>query len=113
MWVGSRMVLAGACVLSSVALTGCGDDKHTARGDDAVKVSKANYDKITTGMELHEVEKILGVGNQRQDNILTMPDGRKIRGGADGMVLTWGDETCGISMILVDNKVTVKSSRGL
>jgi hypothetical protein len=113
MLVRSLIVLAGVCVLSSIALTGCGDDKDGTSQDDGGKITRANYEKISKGMELDQVEVILGIGEQKMDNILTMPDGTKHRAGQGGMVLTWGDKAKGITMILVDNKVTVMTSHGL
>ena len=88
------LLVAGlACVL----VAGCGD-----------KVSKSNYDKISSGMTLAEVEGILGKGAEEAG-----------LGGAVGnlagsfKIMSWKDGEKMITVTFANDKVTAKAQKGL
>ena len=81
------------------------------------KVTKANYDKITDGMSLEEVEKILGKGTKETGDgtnvaaqfgvhVESAPKGK-------GDTYTWESGTKSITITFVNDKVTHKTSSGL
>jgi hypothetical protein len=71
------------------------------------KVSKSNYDKITTGMSKADVEKIMGAGEKASAGISV--------GGLDitGDVYTWKDGDKQITVVFKDEKVVSKTSQNV
>ena len=90
----TALVLAGF-LLAFVA--GCGG-----------KVTKSNYDKVTTGMTLAEVENILGKGAEQAGGGGVLG---KITG--SGKVVTWEDGEKVITITFINDKVTTKLQKGL
>lgn len=92
------------------------------------KVSKANYEKVATGMTEAEVEAILGPGEEQSSVSLETPD-VKIGGGtvdgvkipeakAQGMKMSgkqkvWKDGTRIITVQFINGKVSGKGQMGL
>ncbi|MHC4444956.1 MAG: DUF3862 domain-containing protein [Planctomycetota bacterium] len=72
------------------------------------KVTQENYDKINNGMTLDEVQKILGKGTEKSG----------ISGAAGNVtgsakILTWGTEEKGITITFANDKVILKTQKGL
>jgi hypothetical protein len=96
------LVVAFFCAL----LTGCQS-----------KITKANYEKVTEGMNLKEVENILGEGTKLGDASGTaaqfgvnLPAAKTV-GGGDTYYWESGDKK--ITVIFVQDKVKWKDSKGL
>ena len=97
-----------AIVITCAFLSGCSSSK----------VSKANYDKISTGMSVAEVEAILGPGEvlsksevkAPEINIpnVTIPDMSM-----SGKSIVWKDGFKVISIIFINDKATGISQLGL
>lgn len=96
MQMSGKLIGVAVLALLVVALSGCG------------KVTKANYDKIETGMTLNQVEDILGKGTEEAGI-----------GGAIGnvagsaKVMKWGDEQKSITVTFANDKVVAKLQKGL
>jgi len=96
MRMSGKLIGVAVLALLVVALSGCG------------KVTKANYDKIETGMTLNQVEDILGKGTEEAGI-----------GGAIGnvagsaKVMKWGDEQKSITVTFANDKVVAKLQKGL
>ena len=97
--MSKRIVVCSLVLVGLVLITvpGCGS-----------KVSKANFDKITTGMTMAEVQKILGKGEAQASA------GGAIGGmvGA-GSIYKWTDGDKSITVTFVNDKVTAMASNGL
>ncbi len=92
-------LLASLVVLGLLAsvLTGCGS-----------KVSESNYEKIKTDMTRAEVEAILGEGTE------TSGGGASIGGiSASGTVVTWKDGEKSITVTFANDKVVMKTKKGM
>jgi len=88
-------------------------------------ITQANFDKITPGMTLAEVEAILGPGTETAGVGTTLPaappgpDLPAVPGvaGPDGKMsakwMKWGDDKRHILIGFVNDKVAFKTSRGL
>ena len=87
------LVLGLACVM----LAGCGS-----------KVSKDNYDKISTGMTTSEVEAILGKGAEE-----AAAGGALGNLGGSAKVMVWKDGDKTITVTFVNDKVSLKAQSGL
>lgn len=72
------------------------------------KVSKENYDKIQTGMTYDQVKSILGSGTEASGGGIAVGDLA-----ASGKVVTWGTEDKQIMVTFVNDKVTLKTMKGL
>lgn len=72
------------------------------------KVTKANFDKITEGMELADVEKILGQGTKQGDGVgVANQFGVEIpvaRGNSNTEIYSWESDTVSISIPFVAGK---------
>ena len=90
------IILAGL----TVSLVGCGGSR----------ISRANYDKITNGMTLEQVQGILGSPGEKASADVKLP-GVEIRVGAE--VYTWRDDGRKITVVFDDGKVSAKSQEGL
>lgn len=79
------------------------------------KVTKANYDKITDGMTLKEVEAILGEGSLQGDGSGTAAQfGVHLApAGGRGKTYVWESGDKSITVIFVDDKVKFKDSKKL
>lgn len=87
------------CLLAAFVLAGpigCGS-----------KVSKSNYDKITDGMTMTEVENLLGKGEKATAGVSV--------GGISitGDVYAWKDGDKAITVVFKDGKVVGKSSTNI
>ena len=71
------------------------------------KVSKSNYDKITNGMTMEEVEKIMGKGEKASAGVSV--------GGLSvtGDVYIWKDADKEITVVFKDGKVVGKASKNI
>lgn len=103
----TRLLLPLACVLALLVGPGCED-----------KVTTESYDQIKTGMDMVEVEDILGGSGELQaaagvgigaDGLPQMQ--RKDDG--DTKTYLWGDENQGIIVQFKDGKVSYKRKIGL
>jgi hypothetical protein len=106
----------------------------TAVGCGGTGISKANYDKISTGMSVKDVEGILGKGSEEAGADLSklVPD-FKVPGDKDGKgeapfgidvggmvknmmnqkVIKWGDDKKFIVVVFIGDKVVAKNQQGL
>jgi hypothetical protein len=117
--IRNRIVLAGAIIALMVA--GCNRNKSLTR---------ANYDKITSGMALAEVEKLLGGPGEQEGGDLGLAEGSGVAGAAGiggdlgsmsqprskDKIYKWGNDTRWIKVTLRDGKVaqgTFKTEEGL
>lgn len=98
----TRACIAIACVL---VLAGCES-----------KVTQENYDKITVGMSLAQVEEILGSG-EPQDSSGTSIESSGLTSGAnvnpDAKTYVWQSEGKQIIVNFMKDKVVSKNKRGL
>src|SRR5262245_12487118 len=76
------------------------------------KVTKANFDKIIEGMDLAEVEKILGQGSKVGDGVgvanqfgIDLP---VAKGNANTEIYTWESDNASITVYFFDGKVKNK-----
>jgi hypothetical protein len=94
----TRKMVIGLVLLGLVLPTvvGCG------------KVNQKNYDKITDGMTLDEVQDILGKGTLETGAAGALGD---IAG--SGKVMKWGDEKKSITVTFANDKVVGKTQQGL
>ena len=72
------------------------------------KVSKENFDKVTTGMTQEQVEGILGEGTEEAGGGGTLGN---LTGSAK--VITWKDGEKAITITFVNGKMTAKVPKGL
>jgi len=84
-------LLAGGLALGM--LSGCGS-----------KVTKSNYDKVTTGMTVQQVQGILGTGQEQAGGGI---------GNLTGKVMVWKSGDKKITVTFVNDKVTAKAESGL
>ena len=101
---GGLAILLGLCL----AAAGCGKSK----------ITKENFDKITTGMTLSEVEAILGEGsNQSGDgSVVAAQVGVDVSGGAAAPATVdylWEKGKKSITVTFRQGKVVTKKSSGL
>ena len=74
------------------------------------KLNKDNYDKISNGMSVSQVESILGKGeSQASSNV----DLGEYGGNICSEVMTWQPGTKEISITFSNNKVMAKAQNGL
>jgi hypothetical protein len=91
--------------LICIALTGCKS-----------KITKANYEKVSEGMNLKEVENILGEGSKLGDGSgIAAQAGVNLPGAATGRgdTYVWESGDKKITIIFVQDKVKWKDSKGL
>ncbi|UCD30609.1 MAG: DUF3862 domain-containing protein [Planctomycetota bacterium] len=72
------------------------------------KVTQENYDKISTGMTLDEVQKILGKGTEKSGVGGAIGDLS-----ASAKTITWGSEEKNITITFANDKVVTKTQKGL
>jgi hypothetical protein len=89
--------LAVLAVTCSLLLAGCGS-----------KVSKSNYDKITTDMTEEQVKAVMGEPTEQQSQSAALP----------GMALSakklvWKDGNKAITVDILNGKVAAKASNGV
>jgi major membrane immunogen (membrane-anchored lipoprotein) len=94
-----RYLLNTFIVFSLVFLTACSG-----------KLTKENYDKISTGMSLSEVENILGKGESQASSNIDMGE---FGGNVRSEVITWQKWTKVISITFSNGKVMSKAQTGL
>ena len=94
----TRRMVIGLALLGLVLPTvaGCG------------KVNQKNYDKITNGMTVEEVQDILGKGTPEAGAAGALGD---ITG--SGKVMKWGGEKKSITVTFANDKVVAKTQKGL
>jgi protein involved in sex pheromone biosynthesis len=74
------------------------------------KINKDNYDKISNGMSISQVESILGKGeSQASSNV----DLGEYGGNISSEVMTWQSGTKVISITFSNGKVMAKAQNGL
>ena len=74
------------------------------------KINKENYDKISNGMSVSQVEKILGKGeSQASSNV----DLGEYGGNVSSEVITWQSGTNVISITFSNGQVLAKAQSGL
>lgn len=74
------------------------------------KINKENYDKISNGMSVSQVEKILGKGeSQASSNV----DLGEYGGNISSEVITWQSGTNVISITFSNGQVLAKAQSGL
>jgi hypothetical protein len=91
-WIGVAMMIG----LLLALVSGCS------------KVSKENYDKVTVGMTVSEVEGILGKGTETSGVAGAVGS---LTGSA--RVMTWGNEKKSITITFANDKVVGKIEKGL
>ena len=93
------MTIFGAILFASVILTSCGGN-----------LNKDNYEKISDGMSVSQVESILGKGeSQASSNV----DLGEYGGNISSEVMTWQSGTKVISITFSNGKVMAKAQNGL
>jgi hypothetical protein len=94
-------------VLAAIGLTLAGCD---------TKITQANYDKVTVGMTLGEVQRLLGSGTLDAQpggvNISAGGVGDAAKGSTD-QTYTWRDGPAEIVITFADGKVVQKRASGL
>lgn len=110
--VVGKAFIATSLVLCFLFFTGCGG-----------RLSRANYERIKTGMTLKEVEAILGKGNEQSSSQIDIPDqsfsipglgSTTVAGMSSSMqVVTWGDGLKTIAITFSNGKVASKLQTGL
>lgn len=84
----------------------------------AGKLSMENYNKVTNGMTLQEVEAILGPGTEQASTGVSVP-GQSVAGvtvpgvSVSGKTMTWKKGSKMITVSLVNDKVVGKAQVGL
>ena len=96
MWKSRKIIGVALLGLVFVIVSGCG------------KISQSNYDKIENGMNLGQVEKILGTGTEQAGVAGAIG---KVAG--SGKVMAWGDEKKSITVTFANDKVVAKMQKGL
>jgi len=96
--------LALATVVLIAALIGCES-----------KVSQENFDKITVGMDLSQVEQILGKGDeQASEGVSIGASGLTSGAGRNNQkTYVWHEPNKDISVVVADGKVVSKNKSGL
>ncbi len=94
--MNGRRLLALGLAAGLFAIVGCS------------KVSQENYDKISTGMSVDEVEDILGSGEVEGGGGVAIGDVE-----LSGKVMHWGDDEKGIVVTFANGKVVSKAKKGL
>jgi hypothetical protein len=93
--------LALVCIvllgLGVITLAGCGS-----------KVTKSNFDQVTNGMTLAQVEAILGKGTESTGMFSAIGN---LAG--SGKFVTWKDGEKTITITFVNDKVVLKAASGL
>lgn len=93
-----------ALLIMCAAVVGCG-----GRGS---KMTQANYDRITDGMTLTQVEEVLGKGDVLKDAPALEGVARVREKYKDAKVLTWEWKPKSILIVFADDKVVFKSKGG-
>jgi len=105
-WRTSALLLLSAAILASLAA--CSQSKLT----------KANYERIATGMSQQEVEGILGAGKEQASSAVAVP-GQSVGGvnvpgtNTSAKVMTWQEGQKVVSVTFVNEKVMSKTQFGL
>ncbi len=112
-----QFILTVAAFVACLGLTGCGGGK----------VTKSNFEKVTVGMSLPEVEAILGKGDEQASSAAGGPvsvpgmnaGGMSIPGQTITVptmsvkIVVWKDGSKVISVSLLNDKVVSKNQSGL
>jgi hypothetical protein len=82
------------------------------------RLTKENYDRITTGMSPAEVESIMGKGTEQASSSVAIPQvnvgGVSVGGGnTSSRVLTWQEGRKVVSVTFVNDKMMTKTQFGL
>ena len=94
-----KTIIRSLIILISLFLAGCSG-----------KLNKDNYDKISNGMSVSQVESILGKGeSQASSNV----DLGEYGGNISSEVITWQSGTKVISITFSNGKVMAKAQNGL
>lgn len=94
-----KTIFYSLIILVSLFLAGCSG-----------KLNKDNYDKISNGMSISQVESILGKGeSQASSNV----DLGEYGGNISSEVMTWQSGTNVISITFSNGKVMAKAQNGL
>lgn len=96
--------LALAALVSAAALTACES-----------KLNQENFDKITVGMDISEVERILGKGEEQANGGVSIGAGGLTGGAAHNSQKTyvWHEPKKDISVVVAEGKVVSKNKSGL
>ncbi len=100
----ARFSVALAALVSVAALTACES-----------KLNQENYDKITVGMDLTQVERILGKGEEQANQGTSIGAGG-LTGGAgrnSQKTYVWHEPNKDISVVVAEGKVVSKNKSGL
>jgi hypothetical protein len=101
--MGAIAIMLGCSLLASLA--GCES-----------KITKTNYDQITTGMTLGEVEKLLGSGTlDAQPGAVSISSAgvADTAKGSNEQTYTWRDGSAEVIITFTDGKVVQKRQSGL
>jgi hypothetical protein len=111
----NQMIMRGlmmVCAVFALFAVGCGSN-----------VTKANYDKVKTGMSLAEVEKILGAGEEQASSSVEVPGQNiSIPGGgsasfagmsSSGSIYLWKSGDKMITITFMNDKVAGKAKVNL
>lgn len=105
LWRAARVMAAGAVLAAAVAMGGCESE-----------VSDENFEKITVGMTLDQVQNFMGDGTQEVSGGSTISSSGVLGGTnnaqASGKTYVWKDGEAMIIVDFMDNKVVSKRKRG-
>jgi len=94
-----RTLLKSAIISLSIFLVSCSG-----------KLNKDNYDKISNGMSVSQVESILGKGESQASSSVDLGE---YGGNISSEVMTWQSGTKVISITFSNGKVMAKAQNGL
>jgi len=94
-----RTLLKSAIISLSIFLVSCSG-----------KLNKDNYDKISNGMSVSQVESILGKGESEASSSVDLGE---YGGNISSEVMTWQSGTKVISITFSNGKVMAKAQNGL
>lgn len=94
-----KKVLISSCLFVLIFLASCSG-----------KINKDNYNKITNGMTISQVESILGKGESLASSNVDLGD---YGGNISSEVITWEDGTNIISITFSNGEVMSKAQSGL
>lgn len=94
-----RILLKSAIISLSIFLVSCSG-----------KLNKDNYDKISNGMSVSQVESILGKGESQASSSVDLGE---YGGNVSSEVMTWQSGTKVISITFSNGKVMAKAQNGL
>ena len=94
-----RILLKSAIISLSIFIVSCSG-----------KLNKDNYDKISNGMSVSQVESILGNGQSQASSSVDLGE---YGGNVSSEVMTWQSGTKVISITFSNGKVMAKAQNGL